>query len=213
MLQWLLTFILMISTTTAYTQPDSLSKDNKNWLTDKSHLGSIHKPEQGPPGPTGPTGPTGPVGPNALTDASFLSVFTKTNPAGGVPSHSPVVFDQLAIPVQGTAFTYNNTTGAVTFNQTGFYLVTYGVSVPPAEPFFIPEFEVVLTPGGIVSGSEASISDDNYLSTVSIILEVTSVGQTLTIENGLSISSSIGAPSSTSEPSVFAFLTVEQMPF
>src|ERR1700728_1651412 len=62
------------------------------------------QPGRGPEGPTGPRGPTGPQGPTGSCPANFLSVYTKTS--NTVAPGANIIFDSLAIPVQGTAMTY-----------------------------------------------------------------------------------------------------------
>jgi hypothetical protein len=152
-------------------------------------------------------------------------VFTLTNPEGGIPINGPIVFDQLAIPVQGTAISYNNTTGTVTFNETGFYKVTYAASI--VTEFNTGQFAISLNPGGIVSGTAydiGNLDNNSLISPVTIILQIATVGTTMQVVNTnfqcttdpnsipLSACDTDNPDSCATQDSVLAYLLVKKLP-
>lgn len=148
------------------------------------------KPVVGPPGLPGTDG--------VSFSGSFLSVFTTLGPPNSITIGSPIPFDQLAIPTQGSAISYD-TNGTVTFNETGYYDVTFGISIA-AEPYsaglalqIFPAGIYASTPGfipgsGFVPGSEIDVIYSNQLTSQSVIIQITAVGQTLQLVNGNSFS-------------------------
>ena len=79
----------------------------------------------------------------------------------GVAPGDNFIFNLLEIPVQGSAFTYDNTTGVVTFdaiNGAGFYEVDYGISTDGGVLFTFSQVELVLS-GVPIPGSEAATSN------------------------------------------------------
>jgi hypothetical protein len=183
-------------------------------LTSQEYCIDCKPAKHGPPGPTGPRGPTGPPGPPGMSCSStFLSVFLKAPTPGGNVSIAPgdnVIFNQFLIPIQGSAVSYNDTTGVFTFNETGFYKVTYGVSSNGSDA----PMELLLS-GSIVHGSAFDVTLEHVLSTISVIIEATA-SQTLQLVNGSTVETvglgaayNIGGDSPT--PSVIAFLTIKQL--
>lgn len=88
-------------------------------------------------GVTGPTGPccTGPTGPSSglVTTPGLLSVYsTSLQP---LDPGEAVAFENFAIPIAGTAFTYNPATGEVTFNEAGIYDLTYELAISETGEF------------------------------------------------------------------------------
>lgn len=165
-------------------------KDLKKHKSSSSSSSSEHRGPRGPRGYPGPSGPQGPAGVCECPN-SFLSVYTLTG-QDDIALGDAIIFDDLAIPVQGTAMTYNNTTGVVTFNETGFFEVTYGVSVdlqdrPESDSLQNAVFGVELTPGGVQPGSVLiftttdGVPYTDLLDSISVIVQVTSVGQTLKV--------------------------------
>lgn len=185
MIKYLLIGLLLFSTK-SYSSDDS-----------SSQLQSLQEietrcptPKRGPPGPAGPPGIPGI--PGATFSSSFLSVFTTLD--GVVFPHAPFIFNQFAIPTQGPALIYDNTTGTVTFLQTGFYQVSYGISVAPS-PFnnlialqINPAGVYAATPGfvpgsGLVPGSELNVLFPDQMTSETVIVDITIPGQTLQLVN------------------------------
>jgi hypothetical protein len=180
----LIILALVVSFQVLYSIPETENKST----TSASPLDQIQsneacigckQPGRGPEGPTGPRGPTGPQGPTGTCPANFLSVYTKTS--NTVDPGANIIFDSLAIPVQGTAMSYDPTTGLVTFNQTGFYEFIYGASIEIDNNGL---FEVQVSPGGDINGTEYNIVQVLNMSTLSGIIQVNTVGTTLGIFNG-----------------------------
>lgn len=188
-------------------------------------LGCEH-PEQGPRGQKGPRGVPGP--PGVAFVPSFLSVFTldgcQSPNCNGILPQTAVIFEELAIPVQGPAMSYDNTTGTVTFNSTGFFEVTYGMVIDP-----LPNASLALqinpagiysaTPGfvtgsGLVPGSEIYISTQDRLARVSVIIQVTQVNQTLQVVSGNTAGKNISMDTQSGgtliDP-ILAFVTIKQL--
>lgn len=129
---------------------------------------------------------------------SFLSLFTTDfcqNPnCEGILPHTAVVFEYLAIPVQGPAMSYDSTTGTVTFNSTGFFEVAYGMTIDlPINASLALQMNPAgiysATPGfatgsGLVPGSERYISTQDRMERVSVIIQVTEINQTLQLVSG-----------------------------
>lgn len=149
-------------------------------------------PRRGPPGPRGPQGPQGE--PGTPFSPSFISVFRTTDQGDGILPGNPIIFDLEAVAPQGGAISYSTATGTVTFNQTGFYEVTYGVSmgenvagglVLQMNPAGVYSTTPGFAPGtGLVPGSEMDNAFPDELLSLSVMIEVTSVGQTMQLING-----------------------------
>lgn len=150
------------------------------------------QPRQGPPGPRGHRGRQGEPG---AFSPSFLSVFRSINQKGGIAPGAALIFNHLAIPVQGSELSYDKTTGTVTFNQTGFFEVTFGASMRKDNRAgglvlqMNPAGVYAATPGfapgtGLVPGSEVDNAFPEELISLSVIVEATSVGQTMQVVNG-----------------------------
>lgn len=166
--------------------------------------------QMGPTGPTGSTGSTGSTGPNGANGAtgatgatgasgctpSFLFAFTTNNST--VEPGGALVLDQNPFNV-GPAMTYNAITGTVTFLQTGFYQVTYGMSILDSTPALLArgsdvgQLEISLTPGGVVAGSEFVVyagndaigdTDGQVMHQMQTIIHITTVGTTLNLISG-----------------------------
>ncbi|MCE5317685.1 MAG: hypothetical protein LLG04_10075 [Parachlamydia sp.] len=157
-------------------------------------------PKQGPPGPRGPRGPQG--RPGISFSPSFISVFRTNNQAGGIAPGAALIFDKEAVATQGSALTYNTATGSVTFQQTGFFEVTFGTSmdednvagglVLQMNPAGVYSATPGFAPGtGLVPGSEIDNAFPDELLSLSVMVEVTSVGQTMQLVNGNSDSFNI----------------------
>lgn len=150
-------------------------------------------PRQGPPGPRGHRGFAGE--PGTPFSPSFISVFRNTDQEDGISPGQPLIFDQEAIPAQGSAISYNTATGTATFNETGFFEVTFGASmsednvagglVLQMNPAGIYAATPGFAPGtGLVPGSEIDIAFGDELLSLTVMIEVTSVGQTMQLVNG-----------------------------
>lgn len=173
------------------------------------------KPVTGPPGLPG--------APGESFSGSFLSVFTTLGPPNEITVGSPIPFDQLAIPIQGSAISYN-TNGTVTFNETGFYEVSFGISLAP-DSFSAglalqinPAGVYASTPGfipgsGFVPGSEIDIIYNNQMVSQSVIVQITAVGQTLQLVSGNSFSPfTLGALSTnTNLTPISGYLVIEKL--
>lgn len=206
---------------------DVAAENEVNLALPRYFLG-CKEPKQGPAGHRGPPGP-----PGVAFLPSFLSVYTtdscqSATGCTGIVPHTAVVFEKLAIPVQGPAMSYNNTTGTVTFNATGFFEVTYGMIIDP-----LPNAGLAIqmnpagiysgTPGfasgsGLVPGSEIDISTQDRLARVSVIINVTEINQTLQLVSG-NTPDSTGANNISMDTQgggtllnpILAFLTIKQL--
>lgn len=83
----------------------------------------------GAPGAEGPVGATGPVGP--VPPLAYFDAYTTNS---GFIFESPIVFENTP---QNLGFLYNNTTGQITFTQSGTYEISFGF------------LDVTEVPGGI----------------------------------------------------------------
>lgn len=182
------------------------------------------EPRQGPPGPRGHRGPAGSPGdPGTPFSPSFASAFRTTPQNDGIAPGGAVIFDQLAIPVQGSEISYNNSTGTVTFNATGFFEVTYGTSmsednraggiVLQMNPAGVYSANPGFSPGtGLVPGSENDNAFGDELISLTVVVQVTSIGQTMQLVNGSSFNIQLDTLSSdTSLTPIVAYLVVKKL--
>lgn len=148
--------------------------------------GGCIRPQQGPPGAPGINAPA----------PAFLSVFTldgcQSPGCLGVLPQTAVIFEKIAAGPVGD-ISYDPTTGTVTFLTTGFFEVTYGVTVDPppsanlglqinpagvytAIPGFVPG-------SGLVPGSILNVLNVDLMTKIRVIVQITAVNQTLQLVN------------------------------
>jgi hypothetical protein len=154
---------------------------SKRSSSSSSSSSSDHRGRRGHRGKKGHPGPQGASG-ECPCDSSFLSVFTTTTQT--IPPGDTLIFDEFAVDVQGLAMTYNKLNGVVTFHETGFYEVTFGAQVLLQFPQN-DEFGILLTPGGVQGGSALiyTLPFSDLMDSITVIVEATSVNQTLQIVN------------------------------
>lgn len=133
---------------------------------------------QGPAGPQGETGPQGPVGPQgpagpAGTVASF----------GGFYTTETQVVENSSFPLTATQdvsnMTLDETTGIVTLENAGTYVVSYGVYATTGSTD--TDTVQLFLNGVAVPGTERSLQDDTMVDATAIVT-VDSATSTLNIE-------------------------------
>ena len=124
----------------------------------------------GPQGEIGPTGPTGPAG--TTTAASFGSFFTDATQTVTDASFP------LTTTLTANSLTVDPTTGVVTLNNVGTYMVEYGVYSTDATA--TDTFSIFLN-GTEVNGTQRTLNN-NILTTGSAIIEVPTATSTLNIQ-------------------------------
>ena len=88
----------------------------------------------GATGPTGPTGPTGATGPTGTLSSIYAYVVFNDTQGSSVTVNSGATVVQAAGALTGTLVTNTSeitfvaTTGLVTIDDTGVYLIMYGVA-------------------------------------------------------------------------------------
>lgn len=185
---WLPIFLIAASHLSAQSAP--IPSEEGQICLPVPELGGCKRPDQGPRGNRGPSGP-----PGTTFVTSFLSVFNNGDcDCTSVAPHDPLLFNELAIPIQGPAMTYDSTTGTVTFATTGFFEVNFGLVIDPR-----PNATLVLqmnpagvysgTPGfvtgsGLVPGSEITNSSQDRMIRAAVIIQVTIPGQTMQLVSG-----------------------------
>ncbi len=106
---------------------------------------------QGPQGMQGSTGPQGPCCPSAGTFGGAFSILSQTIPSGGSPTFEALMPSSGSIDLSMTS-----TTGEITVNKPGVFLVDFTVQgmLSPPFPFPVPAWGFSLFQNGVlVSGS------------------------------------------------------------
>lgn len=147
-----------------------------SYLEAKCHKSRHCRTRQGPIGPIGPVGPIGPIGPVGPVGPSGTGA---TTAYGGFYFTETVALNfNDPVPFNATTANFNTSLsapGAVTINEPGDYLVTYGVSAiilttnePPN-----PEFKLTLNgidvPGSFISWN---FPTNAFMQTMSVIIRV-----------------------------------------
>ena len=150
---------------------------------------------QGPQGEVGPTGPQGPAGP-AGTIASYGSFYTDTTQTVTNDSFT------LTTTLSSSNMTVDTTTGVVTLNNAGTYLVEYGVYSTDAAA---TDTVSIFLNGTEVAGTERTLTN-NTTTSGSAIITVPTATSTLNIQIN-----STGAVTFDDPTGVEGYLTITQI--
>lgn len=153
----------------------------------------------GPAGPQGEVGPQGPVGPEgpAGTVASFGSFYTTDTQVvtnGSFPLTSTQTVSNMSL---------DTTTGVVTLENAGTYVVSYGVYATTGSTD--TDTVQIFLNGTAVAGTERSLQDDTMVDSIAIIT-VDSATSTLNIQI-----TSAGAVTFDDPNGVNGYLTIVQI--
>lgn len=153
--------------------------------------------QQGLPGAPGPAGTQGPTGPGCFTGLSFLSVTSSIS--NNISAQNGNAFEAApgtVVSSIGPAMTFDPVAGTVTFNSTGFFQATYGLSLDsPCISICVANglgaLQLVLSPGGPIAGSTMSTNGTGFflgnsnsgMTPLSTIFQITTVPTTLSLVN------------------------------
>jgi len=182
-------------------------------------------PEQGPPGPTGPTGPagtgsTGPTGPTGATgptgptgptgtfaaDFGYAYLLSTTGSGTSVANNAVVALSTLTNTAPSTNLSL--AAGLITIADTGYYQVTFGVSVDTAYSIF--EASVASASGTSYYTLQTS-SVTGQLTVLSFVFQVTVNPTTIGILNRSGATVNLQSFSGGTTDSVVAFMTIVKM--
>lgn len=131
-------------------------------------------PQSGPPGPPGPQGAQGAAGTFA---PDFAFIFLNGSAEGtAVDADTSIPFATIANTPVGTNITYASP--LVTISDTGFYLVTFGVSTRQSNEAF-----QLLVNGMGATENTLELSASNTILTMTTIINITMNPSTLEIRN------------------------------
>ncbi len=185
-------FLASITMVSSYAQAEDcellVAKDKKSWHRGpRGHRGYHgHHGHHGKKGARGPQGPQGQPGQNGTSaPIDYLSVFTKFNaensdPQSVVPPGGAVPFDQTKTQFGSSIATYTGT-GVVTFNSSGTFEVTYGVSGFANSGSVIVALQL---DSSLVNGSELNTTTGGFARMIGLsIIFTINAGQTLQLIN------------------------------
>jgi hypothetical protein len=151
-------------------------------------------PELGPQGSTGPVGPTGPLSLGTFASLSLHDTPQTVNPG------TAVLFAETDV-LEGN-ISYNSSTGVITLDNPGFYLVTYGFTATANNRQFLLKLN-----GVNVSGSACDSATSN-LQGLSVIFQTTLPMSILQLINNTTSATTLQTTTAGSEE---AFIVIQQI--
>ena len=174
-------------------------------------------PSNGPSGPSGSSGlsgssgPSGPSGPSGTGgEVNVVNAFNDT-----LQSVAPNGFVQFPSGgFTGTAINFNFLNGTAFFNQLGRYKITYGLKVlgPSNSPFRALLAGLPIPASRHNFRSQIDTTNTYRMETIEFVIGVTTLGDSLTIQNNSNNNVTIGDPPETGVPdAVSAYVVIERL--